>query len=71
MPDDDQTVVLEVGEDLRVTVTDALCSNLEELLGEHAVRLTPKPDRARSSRGRAWGNNWNRGNAHPGRPNGF
>jgi len=58
--DDDRTVVLEAGGDLKVTVQDSLCRDLAQLVGEENVRLNPRPDRAASGRARPWGNGWNR-----------
>jgi len=63
-----RTVVLEAGKETKVTVNDALCRALADLLGEHGVRLNPKPDRVRSSRRPAWNNGRGRngGNAFNG-----
>ena len=70
IPDDEgRTFVLEAGGDLKVAITDPLHRGLVDLLGEGSVRFNPKPDRARDSRTRRWGNGRARnGNARNGRP---
>jgi hypothetical protein len=46
---------------LKVTMTDDLCQRLSDLVGKHGVRLNPRSDRGKPTRGRlSWsnGNGW-------------